>query len=352
MAWFPFETCAKLRKTKRVLDSQKGYPALLADAKKWIAQHKPSLKKQELEALLPRSVHEAAWTAPDDLHIRQAWHSDPMRPFMLERRSNTLSPPLWSDNTVIVVAGQERHHPYWSEEFCRKMMQLLIHQMWLEQPGALAVCLQYVVRCRTNHQRRMVWPRQNYTADKFFDVYQRVTRTTIEKSPFRDSVTPLQGRLAAPSVGTYTIATSDITTLIKALDPRVDQHGLLLYRPAQLTAAAVKAAKASYDLPRGVDLEDHRDRVLLELRRKVAKDTKLASLRPGQIGTTADVGVQTEGGYLERRDLEIDDDDAGLLGADFSPPDDDLEFSMAESVSPPGLESYSNATQGSSLQHA
>ncbi|RYP57833.1 hypothetical protein DL770_010575 [Monosporascus sp. CRB-9-2] len=365
------------RDFQRVLDSQKGYPALLADAKKWMTQHKPSLKKQELDALLPRSVYEAAWTALDDLHVRQAWQSDPMRPFMLERRSNTLMPPLWryvprfygrfveeiigpefdlavddSGNTVIVVAGQERRHPYWSDEFCRKMMQLLTHQMWLEQPGALAVCLQYVVRCRTNDQRRMVWPRQNYTADKFFDVYQRVMRTsqdgtltvvqvhnevarqmgvpspysrlfrTVEKSSFRDSVTSLQGQLAAPSVGTYTIATSDLTTLVKALDSQVDQHGLPLYRPAQLTAAAVKAAKAakaSYDLPRDVDLEDYRD----------------------------------QGGYLEPSDLGIDDgDEAGLFGADFSPLGDDPEFSMPVPVSPLGLESYSNATSGSSLQQA
>ena len=152
---------------------------------------------------MPTTTHDADWTALDDLHVMQQWANDPMKPLEMQRRSNTLMPLLWryvprfygmfleeilgptfdlaidtSKNAIVNVGGQQRHHPYPSEEFCQKMMQLLTHHMWLEQPGAVAVCLQYVVKCRTNDQRVMTWPRRNYTSDKFFDVYQGVTRSS------------------------------------------------------------------------------------------------------------------------------------------------------------------------------
>ncbi|KAI1778707.1 hypothetical protein F4818DRAFT_456443 [Hypoxylon cercidicola] len=321
---------------QKIAASQPELPTIIKEARKLIKRKKPALTAQQLQEMLPRGDIDATWTAQDEQDLQQAWDNDPLKPYLLDERGNKHLQPLWrytmrfmgmpveeiigpkfnlaydnSSNEMIDINGREVHHPNWSAKFCEKLLHLASHPMWLEQPGAMTTCIQYVVKCRTNDQRQMRWPKENNTSDKFFDVFQSVNDTfqdgtktvvelrkevnrrlrvpslysrlfaTVETLAFRAMAGPLRAPAAVHSnVGMYAVSTEDLTRLMKALDQQTDTHGLPLHRPTVFTAAAAKAAKKSYDLPRASDLANARERVLLGIRRDQAKAAKLAA-QPG-----------------------------------------------------------------------
>ncbi|KAI4860374.1 hypothetical protein F4820DRAFT_465775 [Hypoxylon rubiginosum] len=318
---------------QKIANEQPELPTMLKEARKFIRRNKPALKPEDLQRMLPKGDTDATWTAQDEQDLQQTWDNDPLKPHLLAERGNKHLAPLWrytmrfmgmpveeivgpkfnltydnSTNEIIDINGEEVHHPHWSAKFCEKLLQLASHPMWLEQPGAMAVCMQYVVKCRTNDQRQMRWPKENHTSDKFFDVFQSVNETfqdgtkpvkklhdevdqrmgipspysrlfkTIETLAFRPATGPLRAPAAIDSdVGTYAVSTEDLTRLMKALDQQTDAHGLPLHRQTTFTAAAAKAAKKSYDLPRAADLASAREQVLLGIRREQAKAARLAA---------------------------------------------------------------------------
>ncbi|KAI2784204.1 hypothetical protein F4815DRAFT_457250 [Daldinia loculata] len=322
---------------QKVADDQPALPTILKSAHDFMHRNRPPLTAQQIQALLPSAQIDATWTQQDELALQQAWDNDPLKPHLLDSRGNKHLAPLWrytlrfmgttveeiigprfnlaydtSSNRMIQAGGQETRHPHWSSKFCEKLTQLVSHPIWLSQPGAMAVCLQYVVKCRTNDQRQMSWPKENYTDNKFLDVFQTVNHTfqsgamtvtelhdeverrmngipsqysrlfrTIEDMVFNPQVGPLRAPgNAGPDVGTYLVTTGDLSTLIEALGRQVDIHGLPIYRPAAYTAVAAKAAKKSYDLPRESDLGAARERSILGVRRYQAKAAKIAAQQP------------------------------------------------------------------------
>ncbi|KAI2601739.1 hypothetical protein GGR54DRAFT_627191 [Hypoxylon sp. NC1633] len=166
----------------------------------------------------------------------------------------------------MLVGDRTMAHPHYLAKFCENLSKLASHQAWLAQPGAMAVCLQYVVKCRTNDQRQIPWPKENHTTDKFFDVFHVVTDTfqngtmtitklhdeverqmkisspysrifrTIENLAFDDSIRPLRTRenLDDP----YIITTEDVMCLLKALDQGTNVHSLPPYHQAGFFLAA------------------------------------------------------------------------------------------------------------------
>ncbi|KAI0852153.1 hypothetical protein F5Y00DRAFT_259112 [Daldinia vernicosa] len=322
---------------QKVADDQPALPTILKTAHDFMRRNKPPLTAEQIQALLPSAQIDTTWTQQDELGLRQAWNNDPLKPHLLDSRGNKHLAPLWrytlrfmgitveeiigprfnlaydtSSNQVIRVGGQETHHPHWSSKFCEKLTQLVSHPIWLSQPGAMAVCLQYVVKCRTNDQRQMSWPKDNYTENRFFDVFQTVNHTfqsgtmtvtdlhdeverrmngipsqysrlfrAIEDAVFDAQIVPLRAPGNAGSdVGTYIVTTGDLSTLIEALGKQADIHGLPIYRPAAYTAVAAKTAKKSYDLPRESELGAAREKSILGVRRYQARAAKVAAQQP------------------------------------------------------------------------
>ncbi|KAK6956029.1 hypothetical protein Daesc_003676 [Daldinia eschscholtzii] len=314
----------------------------------------PSDLQNVVQALLPSAEIDALWTQQDELDLRRSWDADPLKPHVLDSRGNKQTAPLLrytlrfmdipaeeivgprfnlacdtsSNQTISIVSagGREVPHPHWSARFCEKLAHLVSHPMWLSQPGALATCLQYVVKCRTNDQRRMSWPSQNYTDHKFLDIFQVVNSTfqdgTMSVVELHDEVERRMNGIPSPysrlfrtiedvacgseddplrqpgdsglDIGTYLVNTEDLSALIEALDAQIDVHGFHIHRPAEYTAVAAKAAKKSYDLPRANDIAAVRERVLLGIRRFEARAAKIAAQphpyphpHPGQDNLTA-----------------------------------------------------------------
>ncbi|OTB13390.1 hypothetical protein K445DRAFT_13756 [Daldinia sp. EC12] len=343
---------------QNVVNAQPTLPAILESANKFMRRNKPPLNQQQVQALLPSAEIDALWTQQDELDLRRSWDADPLKPHVLDSRGNKQMAPLLrytlrfmgipaeeivgprfnlacdtsSNQTINIIGagGREIPHPHWSARFCEKLNHLVSHPMWLSQPGALATCLQYVVKCRTNDQRRMSWPSQNYTDHKFLDIFQDVNSTfqdgTMSVVELHDEVERRMNGIPSPysrlfrtiedvacgseddplrqsggddsglDIGTYLVNTEDLSALIAALDMQVDVHGFHIHRPADYTAVAAKTAKKSYDLPRAKEIAAVRERVLLGIRRFEARAAKIAAQphphphsqpQPGQDNLTA-----------------------------------------------------------------
>ncbi|KAI0473321.1 hypothetical protein GGR56DRAFT_654124 [Xylariaceae sp. FL0804] len=318
----------------KVLENEPALEDVLNAAKKHMKRSHPPLTEQQLEDRLPPRPHPDS-NDPEEAALSAEWNNDPLKRYMLESGGNTRIAMLWryplrfmdtfveeiigprydlaynNDTNQEITIGEDQRvrHPYWAQEFCRKLFDLLTHPTWMGQPGALAVALQYVVKCRTNDQRRFRWPRENYTTDKFVDVLQDVhelvqdgTKTVVDlrkeaerRVAIPSPVSRLFRRIEAiafdpnagpllqapgPDLPAYRVSTADLTSLIGALDSQVDVHGLPLHRRTATTASMVTAAKHSYDLPKTKMLEMCRERVLLSIRREEAAARKLGLRHP------------------------------------------------------------------------
>ncbi|KAI1808776.1 hypothetical protein F4811DRAFT_498762 [Daldinia bambusicola] len=341
---------------QKVADNQPTLPTILGSANHFMRQNIPPLTSQEIQNLLPSAETDDDWTQQDEEALQQAWNADPLKKHHVEPKGNKHMAPLWrytirfmgttveeiigprfnlacdiSSNTVLDMGDRQVRNPHWSSKFCEKLLHIASHPMWLSQPGAMAMCLQYVVKCRTNDQRQMSWPRENYTDHKFVDIFQTVSGTfqngttnvrqlhdevarrmngipspysrlfrTIEDKALKLEVGPLRAQGSAGSdVGIYTVSTSDLSTLIEALNSQVDTHGLPIHRQAAYTAVAAKAAKKSYDLPRDKDMETAREKAILGVRRYEAKAAKIAARQPPpqpQLGQDSSVIPAAAGG--------------------------------------------------------
>ncbi|KAM0815758.1 hypothetical protein AB5N19_01557 [Seiridium cardinale] len=341
--------------TERAEDPAASKEKLLEVVKKanvWVVKNKPSLTQQELDTVVEGPEIDEHWTEADEEQSVHDWHSDPMRKHMLDNKSNLslggpwryaarfygvtieeIISPLYdleydasSHAKMVTINGQSQPHPYWSQLFCKSLEPLLTHDMWMDAPGILATCLQYVVKCQTNDQRVMRWPRTNWTTDKFFDVFAKVakkqngTRSVIEihdeveqrleplRSPwsrlfreieavsFNTRVAPKREPVVADKdIGTYKINKRVLDKLTEALDAQKDRNGLPVYRNADFTCRAAEAARSSYDLPKSGDLEKMRDRILLTMRQESAKEANTAAAKAsasaGQ-GSSPDPGQQ------------------------------------------------------------
>lgn len=246
------------------MDAQPSVLDQLRSTGEYLKQHKPPLTQGQVQAMLPTYQADADWTDQNELQLRQSWDNDPLKPYILDSSTtNRYMAPLWrftarfmgtpvediigpqfnlaydnSSNALLPIGDQEFRNPNWSTQFCDKLGQLVAHPLWMGHPGAMAICLQYVVKCRTNNQRQMSWPKVTYTSDKFLDLFQNVNRTfqdgtktvgelrteasrrmhgipsryslfhTIEERNIRPGVEPIRGPAGVGSdVGTYAIAT-------------------------------------------------------------------------------------------------------------------------------------------------
>ncbi|KAI1404188.1 hypothetical protein F4819DRAFT_483811 [Hypoxylon fuscum] len=357
---------------QKILDSQPELEEMLKKANALLKVHNPPLKMQDLQDMLPKAQIDESWTAQDELQLQQDWQDDPKRPYLLDSGGNKHIAPLWrytmrfmgmpveqiigprfdlgyNDSSNRYVDAIQSPHPHWSSKLCEKLWQLASHPLWMDEAGAMAICLQYVVKCRTNDQRPMRWPRENHTTDKFFDLFSSVNQSfqfqngaktirdlrvevdrrlngrrsrysllfkAIESRAFRADHRPL----TSARVETYLLSTEDLTSLTKALDAQVTADGAPLYRPVKLQAVIAKAARQSHDLPRDADLSGMREQVLLGIRRDKAKAAKIAAMNPQPIGNIpAGSGLPMKAGSstgspdqaMQQSDSYLADDEVG-----------------------------------------
>ncbi|KAI0473325.1 hypothetical protein GGR56DRAFT_698344 [Xylariaceae sp. FL0804] len=321
-----------IQELEKLMQNEPEIEDVLAAATAHMNDAHPPLTDKQLEDRLPPRPNPNSDDA-EEASTSIAWNNDPMKKHLLAGSNRSLA-MLWRHtlrfmdifveeligprfdleydneaNKRITVGGQSVHHPNWSQGFCEKLHELVSHPTWMGQPGPLAVALQYVVKCRTNDQRRSRWPRENYTTDMFVGELQNVHETfqdgtktvaelhdeavrrlgtipspvsrlfrCIEDRVLDVDVEPLRGNPASPPA--YLVATLDLTRLIQALDDQVDAYGLPLHRRTATTAMMVTAAKHSYDLPKTNGLEMCRERVLLALRRDKLRARRMGLRHP------------------------------------------------------------------------
>ncbi|KAK6070096.1 hypothetical protein SCUP234_10339 [Seiridium cupressi] len=270
--------------TKRAEDPAASKERLLEAVKKanvWVVKNKPSLTQQELDTVVEGPEIDEHWTEVDEEQSVNDWHSDPMRKHMLDNKSN------------LSLGGPWRY----AARFYGMTIEEIISPLYDLEYDASSHAKMYVVKCETNDQRVMRWPRTNWTTDKFFDVFAKVakkqngTRSMIEIHDERKPV------VTDKDVGTYKINKRVLDKLTQALDAQKDRNGLPVYRNADFTCRAAEAARSSYDLPKSGDLEKIRDRILLTMRQESAKKANTvaaqASASAGH-GTSPDPGQQAD----------------------------------------------------------
>lgn len=301
----------------------------LKTGQQWFKDNKPPLSKDELRALLPANpvtTFDENYTQEDEEQVQREWRDDPLRQYMMEKGGNNQMVKLWktmvrlwgtfpeyvigpmhnlgydaakNNIKVVEIDGRTYPHPYWSKSFCGDLANLIPHPFWLGQPDDLPVCLQYIVRCRTNDQRKGRWPETNPTDWRFLDYFAEVaesfqdgTRTMvelhretdrrlggrpslasrlfheIEKLSFNPAIQPLRSNVS-PTTDIYLVIGADLQHLQKALD-NISFNGVnyFLQGGSSLYGACLKNMRKGHDVPDERELEEFREPVLIEVRRQ------------------------------------------------------------------------------------
>ncbi|KAI1261363.1 hypothetical protein F5Y18DRAFT_431203 [Xylariaceae sp. FL1019] len=316
----------------------KHVPAMLQETYIHFHVVNKKITAEELDDLLPTAQIGPDWTAADEAQMQQEWDQDPMTPLLVKvPKANRSMRQLWSciprlmrgffaeeiigpqfdlkferdptKSQPVTIAGQRVYSPTWTEEFCKALYSLVHLPLWRGNPGTMAMCLQYVVKCRTNDQRQMLYPRQNYTDSVFFTMMQDVhsnfqdgTKSVrelhrecrrqmrgvdclwsdlflqVEYSTLNES-----GQLRAPNPGLnfepYPVRTSDVTNLIKAVEA-LESNGYPWFLPAEVATKMMERGSQETDAPNEKNLEDCRVLVLKNLRREAMKASRLNLRHP------------------------------------------------------------------------
>ncbi|KAK7984580.1 hypothetical protein PG989_011982 [Apiospora arundinis] len=324
-------------------------------ANKHLGKTTPALDQTALDAIVAAPAVEGAWQAQTRETVAQDWQDDPLRPHLLNVSNDTymhglvkyttrfykampedivgeernLAYDVDQNERTITINGQARKHPAWPKHFSGHFREVLSHGIWQGQAGAVAICFQYVVKCRRNDQRQMTWPLENPTSDEFFDVFAAVSQANqtgelsvvelhdqvlqrmngipspwsrlfreIENVAFNGKVEPERGDpLPAGQVGMYHLRTEDISLLIKALDNIKDAHGMPVYRKVAFSNRASTAAIASNDLPTKNNLSQLRDASFQSRRQRLSKAAVLSRPAASAIPSTPkfDSGIDIGG---------------------------------------------------------
>ncbi|KAF4929156.1 hypothetical protein CGCVW01_v001565 [Colletotrichum viniferum] len=320
---------------------------------------------------LPESLFPPNWTQQDEQDLQRAWDEDPERPVWMDipdkgrftklwkvflrlfRKSpadvisakyalqfdpDKKRPRMgWNSKNELVVS------PAWTALFMKRLMNLAFHPLWQGKVECLIVAIQYAVIVRTNDCR--TWKLLNPTGDEFFNTMIRVLQKPdcqgMEMSKLhkmaRDDMhgrdipcgwfsmfmEKLEGKYPKPPPrqtednGPYKVSTADLGDILEALTD-MDHLGLPLFRYTG-EGYSMEAANLNMkeDLPANDDMLDYYERGLLEERRWVALQKKLADRgRPVESLTgltvsaeaTGSGSTQTDIDQLNERIRELEDD--------------------------------------------
>ncbi|KAK6193739.1 hypothetical protein LQW54_012165 [Pestalotiopsis sp. IQ-011] len=155
----------------------------------------------------------------------------------------------------------------------------------------------------------MRWPCDNYTTDRFFDIFASVMESMpagtsvvdaharvrerldgrqspwsrlfheIEAGNFNSRIPPkTEPPVQGDDVGKYLVSKEILDRLIKALDNQKDRHGLAVYRATEFTLKAATWKRSNTEPPKSAHLSTVRDSALLSIRQHEAKAANIARL--------------------------------------------------------------------------
>lgn len=315
--------------------SQEQLRTTMDQVKNWMDEHRPQLTQARIDDLVQGPSFDEHWSQEDDAQSKTDWENDPMKPHLLNAKNDSKLGHPWryaarfygmilediigprfnlryddrGHKTQVRVNGEQVPHPAWSAPFCESLLPVLCHDMWQDHPGTMTICLQYMVKCRTNDQRPMRWPRYNYTSDRFFDEFASVMENMpagtsvvdaharvrerldgrqslwsrvfheIEAGNFNSRIPPkTEPPVQGDDIGEYLVTKEILDRLTKALDNQKDRHGVAVYRATEFTLKAATWKRSASELSKSSQLSTVRDSALLSTRQHEAKAAKIARL--------------------------------------------------------------------------
>lgn len=304
--------------------------SLTEDTKRW-ANSIPRVSADELARRVPGppTHFDDGYTAEDEAQVCLEWQEDPLREYKLDQGTNSIMLKLWkltqriwpghSPETIIgpgnmlayeqesrvakiTVKGEKFLNPYWTRNFCIDLEQLLVHPFWNGNLTTMITYIQYAVICRTNDQRRLVWPCQIPTASTLWHAFRNVTENEqddsktmvelhsraveqignlacvesqllieIERRAFRQDTPPFH---PIQSNEPYKVRRGDLVTLKLALDD-LRSNGGRVYQPcAYYHKVYAMALPSRGTAPEKATLGTLREQVLIEQARQEFKANK------------------------------------------------------------------------------